>query len=659
MPSGTVITLALELPRAAKRLIALSIDAATCVLSVWFAFFLRLGYWPHPAGAPAHSTLASIAIALPIFVSFGLYRAIFRYADTEALGTIGRAVGLYALPFMLIYTVIGIDGTPRTIGIIQPILLLLMIGVSRSLARAIFGESYTLLWRAPERPRVLIYGGGTAGRELASALGSSKDMQLIGFIDDDPRLWRSTMFGVPILSPQNVEAEVVKRRATDILLAIPSATRARRAEIVAQMRELGVHVRTLPSVSEIARGTVSVSDLKDLEIEDLLGREPIPPDEQLLRRNIAGRVVMVTGAGGSIGSELCRQIIRQGPTLLLLVDLSEFNLYAIHKELALLATKAAQMDGGDEISLLPLLASVCDTRRMTDIISTWTPDTIYHAAAYKHVPLVERNPIEGIRNNVFGTLRTAQLAQQYGTSNFVLISTDKAVRPTNVMGTTKRLAELALQALHAEGSQTSFSMVRFGNVLGSSGSVVPLFREQISAGGPITITHSEITRYFMTIPEAAQLVLQAGAMAEGGDVFVLDVGEPVRIMDLARNMIELSGLNVRDIDHPHGDIEISVVGLRPGEKLYEELLIGDDPVPSQHPRIMRSREHYLPWAELGDHFVLLEDALDRGDAVAARAMIRKLVPEYQPTSKLVDLVSEARVRDAQQQFAQDPPHPPN
>lgn len=646
MPSGPIINRALELPRAAKRLIALSIDAATCVVSVWFAFFLRLGYWPHPAAEPAHPTLASIAIALPIFVSFGLYRAIFRYAGSDALGTIARAVALYALPFMLIYTIIGIDGTPRTIGIIQPILLLLMISVSRGLARAIFGESYTLLWRTPDCPRVLIYGAGTAGRELASALSSSKDMQLIGFIDDDPSLWRSTMSGVPILAPQDVGTQVVKRAVTDILLAIPSATRARRAEILAQMRELGVHVRTLPSVMDIARGAVSVNDLKDLDIEDLLGRAPIPPDDQLLRKNIAGKVVMVTGAGGSIGSELCRQIIRQRPTLLLLIDLSEFNLYAIHRELVALSAEATQVDNGDEISLLPLLASVCDARRMAEIISTWMPDTIYHAAAYKHVPLVEHNPIEGIRNNVFGTLRTAQLAQQYGTSNFVLISTDKAVRPTNVMGTSKRLAELALQALHSEGGQTCFSMVRFGNVLGSSGSVVPLFREQISAGGPITITHSEITRYFMTIPEAAQLVLQAGAMAEGGDVFVLDMGEPVRIIDLAHNMIELSGLSVRDIAHPHGDIAINIIGLRPGEKLYEELLIGDNPVRSQHPRIMRSLEHYLSWTELRGHLTSLEGMLDRGDAVAARSMIRQIVPEYQPTSHLVDLVSEARIRTA-------------
>lgn len=644
MTSGAVINRALELPRAAKRLIALSIDALLCVISVWFAFYLRLGYWPHLAAEPAHPVLASIAIALPIFVSFGLYRAIFRYAGPEALMTIARAVGLYTLPFMAIYTVIGIDGTPRTIGIIQPILLLLLISASRALARTVFGESYARLWRAADRPRVLIYGAGTAGRELASALNASKDMQLVGFVDDDATLWRSTMFGVPILSPEMAKREASSRRITDILLAIPSATRARRAEIVSQLRELNVHVRTLPSVLEIARGTVSVSDLKDLEIEDLLGRAPIPPDTNLLRANIAGKVVMVTGAGGSIGSELCRQIIRQDPALLLLVDLSEFNLYAIHKELSLAIAGSPEADR--TITLLPLLASVSDARRMEEIISTWTPDTIYHAAAYKHVPLVEHNAVEGIRNNVYGTLTTARLAKRYRTANFVLISTDKAVRPTNIMGTSKRLAEMVLQALHSEGGPTCFSMVRFGNVLGSSGSVVPLFRSQISSGGPITITHAEITRYFMTIPEAAQLVLQAGAMGKGGDVFVLDMGEPVRIVDLARNMIELSGLTVRDDENPDGDIAIDVVGLRPGEKLYEELLIGNAPIPSGHPRIMRSHEDFLPWCDLNVHLASLSAALEAGDAAAARAMIRTIVPEYQPNSGLVDLVSQARIRTA-------------
>ncbi len=652
MNSGAVINRALQLPRPAKRLIALSLDAATCVISVWFAFYLRLGYWPNITDEPAYPVLASIAIALPVFVSFGLYRAIFRYAGTDALLAISRAVALYAVPFILIYTVIGIDDTPRTIGIIQPILLLLIVSGTRTLARSIFGDSYAHLWRNPDRPRVLIYGAGSAGRELASALNSSKEMQLIGFVDDDATLWRSTMFGVAIMSPDAVEREVAKRGVTDIFLAIPSATRARRAEIVALLREVGVHVRTLPSFMDIARGTVSVNDLKDLDIEDLLGRAPIPPDAQLLRANITDKVVLVTGAGGSIGSELCRQILRQGPALLLLVDRSEYNLYAIHRELTrTLAVMAGEVDvesidGITGITLLPLFASVFDRHRMEEIISTWVPDTIYHAAAYKHVPLVEHNAVEGIRNNVFGTIVTAQLARKYGTSNFVLISTDKAVRPTNIMGTSKRLAEMVLQAMHLDGGPTRFSMVRFGNVLGSSGSVVPLFREQISVGGPITITHADITRYFMTIPEAAQLVLQAGAMATGGDVFVLDMGEPVRIVDLARNMIELSGLTVRNEDSLDGDIAIEVVGLRPGEKLYEELLIGDDPIPSGHPRIMRSHEHYLPWAELEPHLTVLLNALEQGDAAKARTQIQTIVPEYSPNSPLVDLVAKARVRPA-------------
>jgi len=651
MNSGVVISRALQLPRPAKRLIALSLDAATCVISVWFAFYLRLGYWPNITEEPAYAVLVSIAIALPVFVSFGLYRAIFRYAGTDALLAITRAVALYAIPFMVIYTVIGVDDTPRTVGIIQPILLLLMVSSTRTLARSIFGDSYAHLWRNPDRPRVLIYGAGSAGRELASALNSSKEMQLIGFIDDDATLWRSTMFGVAILSPNAVEREVAKRGVTDIFLAIPSATRARRAEIVALLREVGVHVRTLPSFMDIARGTVSVNDLKDLDIEDLLGRAPIPPDTQLLRANITGKIVLVTGAGGSIGSELCRQILRQGPTLLLLVDRSEYNLYSIYQELTRVQAAMTSDDNGDRdhpsthitgVTVLPLFASVFDQRRMEEIISTWLPDTVYHAAAYKHVPLVEHNAVEGIRNNVFGTMITAQLAQKYGTANFVLISTDKAVRPTNIMGTSKRLAEMVLQAMHNKGSGTCFSMVRFGNVLGSSGSVVPLFRDQISLGGPITITHADITRYFMTIPEAAQLVLQASAMATGGDVFVLDMGEPVRIIDLARNMIELSGLTVRNEDSPDGDIAIEVVGLRPGEKLYEELLIGDNPSPSGHPRIMRSHEHFLPWAELDIHLTVLLDALERGDAAKARAQIQKIVPEYSPNSALVDLVAKAR-----------------
>lgn len=625
----------IELPRVIKRLIVLGVDAALCALSVYLAFYLRLGEWVDPRGAPFNPILASIAIALPIFVSFGLYRAIFRYAGWSAHLTVAQAVMLYAIPFAIVYTVIGVQGIPRTVGLIQPILLFLMVGVSRLVARAYLGETYQLLWRAADAPRVLIYGAGSAGRALASAIRSGSEMRLMGFVDDDPNLWQFTINGMPVFNPAQLPSVVRRRHVSDILLAIPSASRARRAEIVNQLHGLNLHVRTLPGLMDMARGAVSISELRDLEIQDLLGRAPVPPDEGLLRHNIEGQVVLITGAGGSIGSELCRQIAAALPARILLVDSSEYNLYAIHGELLRLAEQLnLQKD-----AIVPLLGSVTDERRMDEVLKHWRPATIFHAAAYKHVPLVELNVIEGIRNNVFGTACLTTLAERHGCRNFVLISTDKAVRPTNIMGATKRVSEIILQARQSAGSPTTFSSVRFGNVLGSSGSVVPLFRTQIARGGPLTVTHSDITRYFMTIPEAAQLVLQAGAMAGGGDVFVLDMGEPVKIIDLARNIIELSGLSVRDETNPNGDIEIQVVGLRPGEKLYEELLIGNDAVPSEHPRILRSHEAFLPPQQLAQKLKELRRLIDIGDAPGAQGVIRSIVPEYVPNSPLVDLVA--------------------
>jgi FlaA1/EpsC-like NDP-sugar epimerase len=626
----------LDLPRPAKRLIALSLDAGICVSSVWFAFYLRLGYWPHPAQGPLEPMMASMAIALPIFVSFGLYRAIFRYAGSHALMTILRAVALYSAVFATIYTVVSINGTPRTVGLIQPLVLLLLVTLSRMFARLVFAESYTALWRDPASERVLIYGAGNAGRELAVTLGSSKEMKLVGFVDDDRTLWRAQLMGVTIYSPDDLEALVRKDQVTDVLLAIPSATRQRRSEIVARLKRLELHVRTLPSMTDIARGRITVGDLKELDIADLLGRPMVAPNLDLLQRTITGRTVLVTGAGGSIGSELCRQIAQNGPRALLLVDHSEYNLYSIHRELqTLVAGRTAP------VRLVPLLASVCDRQRMEHIFENFAIDTVFHAAAYKHVPLVEQNLLEGVRNNTFGTLTTAQIAARAGAKEFVLISTDKAVRPTNVMGAAKRCAEMVIQALDEIEPKTRFSMVRFGNVLGSSGSVLPLFREQVAAGGPVTLTHAEITRYFMTIPEAAQLVLQAGAMAVGGDVFVLDMGEPVRIIDLARSVIELSGRTVRDEERPDGDIEIRVDGLRPGEKLHEELLIGGEIVVTAHPRIMRSNERYLPWSQLEPLLTSLQTALAGNDAGAARQMLRQIVPEFTPNSPLVDLLAVA------------------
>ncbi len=627
----------LALPRPAKRVLAMAVDASLCILSVWLAYYLRLGEFISFSGHPQWSVGASmaaaaaIALALPIFIATGLYRAIFRHSGWPALAAVARAIGIYGLIYASIFTAVGIAGVPRTVGIIQPILLLLMVGSSRALVHLWLGDQYQSILRKAARPKVLIYGAGQTGRQLAAAMANSHDMQVAGFMDDDQHLQGHVVNGQPVYNPADLPELANSLAINDVLLAMPSIGRKRRNEILMQMRSAHVAVRTLPSVSDLAQGKVGVSDLRELDIDDLLGREPVAPDPQLLAKNIAGKVVLVTGAGGSIGSEICRQVMAVGPQKLLLVDQSEFAIYAIDKELReKLATRTCE--------LLPLLASVQDEGRMREIMATWQPHTVYHAAAYKHVPLVEHNPVEGLRNNVFGTLVTAQAAIANGVADFILISTDKAVRPTNIMGASKRLAEMALQALNALQSNTRLSMVRFGNVLGSSGSVVPLFRQQIREGGPITLTHPDITRYFMTVPEAAQLVIQAGAMAQGGDVFVLDMGQSVKIMDLARRMVELSGLSVRDENQPNGDVSIEITGLRPGEKLFEELLIGDNPEPTEHPRIMKAHEDFLAWAQFEATLNAMHAALNANDASAIRQMLRLLVPGYAPTEVIVDWV---------------------
>ena len=633
----------LALPRAAKRFVALSVDLGLCVLTVWLAFYLRLGEFVALSGTALWAVGASVGIALPIFIVSGLYRAIFRYSGWPALLAVARAVGIYGLLYASVFTAIGVAGVPRTVGIIQPMLLLLFVGASRALARVWLGDQYLSILKHASRPKVLIYGAGTTGRQLAAAMANSHEMQVAGFLDDDDRLHGHVLNGQPIYNPVDLDNLATTLNVSDVLLAMPSLSRRRRNEILSQVRSARVAVRTLPSVNDLAQGKVSISDLRELDIDDLLGREPVVPNHILLAKNIVGKVVLVTGAGGSIGSELCRQILAVNPAKLLLIEQSEFALYGIHQELE---EKLAALDSATPLVLVPLLASVQDDDRMREIMSTWHPDTVYHAAAYKHVPLVEHNPAAGIKNNVLGTLRTAQAAADNGVTDFVLISTDKAVRPTNVMGASKRLAEMALQALAANQAGTSggisggtkFSMVRFGNVLGSSGSVVPKFRQQIRDGGPITLTHLEVTRYFMTIPEAAQLVIQAGAMAKGGDVFVLDMGQPVKIMDLARRMVELSGLTVKDEEHPEGDIEIAVTGLRPGEKLYEELLIGDNPKPTVHPRIMKAHEEFIPWADFEARLNALEIALNVNDVGVIRLMMQQLVAGYTPNDDIVDWV---------------------
>jgi len=623
----------LTIPRSGKRALALIVDAIACVATVLIAFYLRLDYWVVPAGPQWLAIFASLVFALPLFIKNGLYRAIFRYSGWHALVAIVRAGGLYTLAFATVFSVIGVATVPRTIGIIQPMLLIITIGMSRVIVRFALGGGYISLLQMNDRRRVLVYGAGSAGRQLAAAISNSEDMYVVGFVDDDQRLQGSVLNGKNIYSSGNLPELTERLQVSDILLAMPSANRRRRSEILHSIKSSNVKVRTLPAFADLAHGRIAVGDLRELDIEDLLGRDPVPPNHILLAKNVTGKSVMVTGAGGSIGSELCRQIITLKPAKLILVEMGEFSLYSIDQELGQLARIHAP-----NTEVLPLLASVTDKIRIGLIMQIWRPDTVYHAAAYKHVPLVEHNPVEGVNNNILGTLTAAEAAINCGVADFVLVSTDKAVRPTNVMGATKRVAEMIIQALAAQNNGVRFSMVRFGNVLGSSGSVVPLFRKQIREGGPVTITHREVTRYFMTITEAAQLVIQSGAMAKGGDVFVLNMGEPVMIRDLARNMIELSGMTVRDDHNPDGDIEIHVVGLRPGEKLYEELLIGDNPLPTHHNRVMKANDNFTPWPLLKLKLRQLFHHIETENGVRIKEYLKDIVKDYQPDQNVTDFI---------------------
>ena len=645
----------LNLPRFIKRVIVIYCDALICAFSVWMAFGLRLDEWGYFQLSQWRVLIAVIVFSLPLFIAFGLYRAIFRYMGSAALATMVRVFIIYTCLFFFVFTIIGVEGVPRSIGIIQPILLFIGIGTSRYFIRVWLGGINHMQKSFDQvTPLALIYGAGSAGRQLAAALTLNKEMLVKGFIDDDRHLQNNTINGVAVYANTDIKNLVARLEITDVLLAIPSVNQNRRNEIIASLNGCGVRVRTLPGVLDMASGRVKISDLHDLDMNDLLGRKVVPPDVVLLEKNIRNKVVLVTGAGGSIGSELCRQIIKFSPRSLVLIDSSEHALYQINEELKKAIALQVNGNGGEAassdshpvpakvspIKMIPCLASVRDADLMLKIFAAHQPATVFHAAAYKHVPLVEQNPAEGIRNNVLGTLTCAQVALETGVSHFILISTDKAVRPTNIMGASKRIAELVLQAMaqHAlsEGHATQFSMVRFGNVLGSSGSVAPLFSAQIKAGGPITLTHPEVTRYFMTIPEAAQLVIQSSAMATGGDVFVLDMGQPVRIYDLAAKMVYLSGLMVKDELHPHGDIEIEVTGLRPGEKLYEELLIGDNPQPTEHPKIMMAHEEFLPWGELQIELEKLNLAMLASDNQSIASALKNLVPGYQPNSASAD-----------------------
>ena len=628
----------LNWPRGLKQLTVVLLDVCLALLATWLAFGLRLDVWAVPEGMQWYVYVLTPLLSLPLFVRFGLYRAIFRYTGQAALNATAKAVLLYAVLLSVVLLTQRWSGVPRTLGVLQPLIFFLLVGISRAMAR--FWLAGIPLLGAGPHGQLLIYGAGIAGAQTASALRLSGQFRLVGFVDDDARMVGRSINGLPIFAASQLATLVSRHSITDVLLAMPSATRERRNRIIQSLESFPVHVRSVPSMSDLTSGKVTVQDLRELDIEDLLGREPVPPRPDLLAHDLRGQVVLVSGAGGSIGSELTRQILRQRPRQLLLLDHHEFGLYAIHQELL-----AQCAEESLPVELLPLLASVANPVRLQTLFQQYRPATVYHAAAYKHVPLVEDNPGEGVRNNVFGTLHMAQAAVACGVRRFVLISTDKAVRPTNIMGASKRMAELVLQAYDQAIDQafaqtfaqtpaqnhapTLFCMVRFGNVLGSSGSVVPLFRKQLASGGPLTVTHAEVTRYFMTIPEAAQLVLQAGAMGQGGDVFVLDMGQPVRIIDLARRMLHLSGLSERSPEHPQGDIAIAITGLRPGEKLFEELLIGDNPQPTEHPRIMKAHEPCLPWETLQAELQLLRQAADANDVPGIQAVFMRHVQGYQ------------------------------
>ena len=659
---NTIRAYLLGLPRRQKRVLQVAADIVLVWVALWMAFIVRLGI-ADPFGPFINHRwlfLTAPVVAIPIFIRIGMYRAVMRYFGNDALIAIIKAVSLSSLILSLIvyWNNTHVPIVPRSIIFNYWWSSLILIGGLRLAMRQYFlGDWFSAARHVPFAsrydglPRVAIYGAGAAGNQLVAALRMGRAMRPVAFIDDDSSICNRVISGLQVYKPKHIQQMIDVTGAQEILLAVPSCTRARRREILGFLEGFPLHVRSVPGFMDLASGRVKVDDIQEVDIADLLGRDPVPAQEDLLERCITGKVVMVTGAGGSIGSELCRQILNLKPTTLLLFEHSEFNLYTIMSELDE-RTLAESLP----VTVLPILGSIRNAPKLLDVMKTWNVDTVYHAAAYKHVPMVEHNIAEGVLNNVMGTLNTAQSALQAGVSNFVLISTDKAVRPTNVMGSTKRLAELVLQALSREiapvmfgdrsnisrVNKTRFTMVRFGNVLGSSGSVIPLFHRQIKSGGPITVTHPNITRYFMTIPEAAQLVIQAGSMGLGGDVFVLDMGEPVKIVELAEKMVHLSGYSVRSESKPHGDIEIEFSGLRPGEKLYEELLIGDNVVPTRHSMIMSAHEDYIPWEALKVKLSELLACMDNDDYTRLRQILRETVSGYSPEGEIVDWLYQQR-----------------
>jgi len=618
--------------RGQKRALVAAIDAVLCVAAVWAAFFLRLGEWRFFSDDVIVLAAGSLVFWFASALIIGVYREMFRFSGSGTAMRIGRAVAIMLVPMVILFLVFSVPGVPRTLAVLQPLVFFLLLAFSRSAMRYLIMDLGAPQSYDGEPRRILIYGAGAEGVSLANSIRHEPGLQVAAFVDDDEHKHGQRLDRLKIYKSSILPKLIREHRISDIYLALPRLSRNAKQKIMESLGEHPVQVMALPKVRDIIEGGVSVSEFREIDIGQLLGRSPIAPNPQLMAGTITGKTVMVTGAGGSIGSELCAQIAKLSPGKLVLVEVSEFALYSVDHNLKSHAAAGISLAGG-AFEIVPELCNVADRASITRVIQNHRPDTIFHAAAYKHVPLVEANVIGGARNNIFGTLNTVMAALNSGVSNFILVSTDKAVRPTNIMGATKRVCEQILQAYASRPDKscgTVFTMVRFGNVLGSSGSVVPLFKQQIQAGGPLTITDRRINRYFMTIPEAAELVIQAGAMADGGEVYVLDMGDPVKIIDLARSMIRLSGLREIDQHSRDGDIEIVEVGLRPGEKLYEELLIGDNPKATSHARIMQARETHMSLEELNDFASHLLEAIDAGRANEVRAIIAQMVPEYTP-----------------------------
>jgi FlaA1/EpsC-like NDP-sugar epimerase len=625
-----------SLNRYSKRLIAIVTDLGLCILCTWLAFFIRLEELILFKDFNFYPALISVIIAIPVLWLFGIYRTFFRYTSLSIIFSILFSSIVYGLLYFLAIGVYGIQGVPRSIGVLQPILLFFAILTSRLSIKFILDSRYNMMDKSLNKKNVLIYGAGEAGRQLVVALENSPEFRVVGYLDDDTDLHRQYLLGKKIYSLDNLEILLKSKNIDLVFLALPLISRIKRNKIINDLNKFKIKVKTLPSIQEIVDGKISISDIKDLSIEDLLGREQVQPNLELLSKNIISKVVLVTGAGGSIGSELCNQIIRLKPKKLLLIELNEFALYKLNEDLKKLKK---------DCDIIPLLTNIQNSSRSDEIFKTFKVDTVYHAAAYKHVSLVEENICESVKNNVLGTFQIAKIALKNKVSNFVLVSSDKAVRPTNIMGATKRLSEICVQALyhHHNNNNTKFAIVRFGNVLQSSGSVIPKLKKQIKEGGPVTLTHPEVTRYFMTVIEASQLVIQAGAMSNGCEVFVLDMGESVKIKDLIYKMIKLSGLTVKESKKSDGDIEVKLIGLRPGEKLYEEMLLGDNPQKTFHERIQKAQDPFIPLNELNMKLDKLSFLIEDNKEEEVKDMLNSLIPSYKSNSEIVDHIYKEKL----------------